>query len=198
MNLVVVAPGLWSTDSTVVVRGLSCPIACGIFPDQGWNPCLLHWQADSQPLTTKSQQAVSLCTFKHDLWLFGAIIYPLHWQIWLPSSENFCNPAYLNYIEFLCGHLAVYFSHFITFSVLFGNLSFLFMNQCPPLNVKLQEGRNHTWLVHHYTSSSWYSAWRVWTFSLLVKWNECSSECFHIHYLSGGKVEQCREDFNET
>ena len=24
--------------------------ACGIFPDQGWNPCPLHWQADSQPL----------------------------------------------------------------------------------------------------------------------------------------------------
>ena len=24
--------------------------ACGIFPDQGLNPCLLHWQADSHPL----------------------------------------------------------------------------------------------------------------------------------------------------
>ena len=30
--------------------GLSCPAACGIFPDQGSNPCPLHWQADSQPL----------------------------------------------------------------------------------------------------------------------------------------------------
>ena len=30
--------------------GLSCPAACGIFPDQGSNPCALHWQADSQPL----------------------------------------------------------------------------------------------------------------------------------------------------
>ena len=28
----------------------SCPVACGIFPDQGSNPCLLHWQADSLPL----------------------------------------------------------------------------------------------------------------------------------------------------
>ena len=28
----------------------SCPMACGIFPDQGSNPWLLHWQADSQPL----------------------------------------------------------------------------------------------------------------------------------------------------
>ena len=25
-------------------------MACGIFPDQGSNPCPLHWQADSQPL----------------------------------------------------------------------------------------------------------------------------------------------------
>ena len=28
----------------------SCSTACGIFPDQGSNPCPLHWQADSQPL----------------------------------------------------------------------------------------------------------------------------------------------------
>ena len=33
-----------------VVHRLSCSKACGIFPDQGSNPCLLHWQADSLPL----------------------------------------------------------------------------------------------------------------------------------------------------
>ena len=31
-------------------HGLSCSVACGIFPDRGSNPCALHWQADSQPL----------------------------------------------------------------------------------------------------------------------------------------------------
>ena len=36
--------------SVVVVHGPSCSAACGIFPDQGSNPCPLHWQADSQPL----------------------------------------------------------------------------------------------------------------------------------------------------
>ena len=36
--------------SVVVAHGLSCSAACGIFPDQGPNPCPLHWQADSQPL----------------------------------------------------------------------------------------------------------------------------------------------------
>ena len=38
------------TGSVVVAHGLSCSAACGIFPDQGSNPCPLHWQADSQPL----------------------------------------------------------------------------------------------------------------------------------------------------
>ena len=28
---------------------LSCSTACGIFPDQGSNLCLLHWKADSSP-----------------------------------------------------------------------------------------------------------------------------------------------------
>ena len=36
--------------SVVVAHGPSCFAACGIFPDQGSNPCPLHWQADSQPL----------------------------------------------------------------------------------------------------------------------------------------------------
>ena len=36
--------------SVVVAHGPSCSTACGIFPDQGSNPCSLHWQADSQPL----------------------------------------------------------------------------------------------------------------------------------------------------
>ena len=44
---VVVACGFWSAGSVVVVHGLSCSTACVIFPDQGLNPCPLHWQADS-------------------------------------------------------------------------------------------------------------------------------------------------------
>ena len=38
------------TGSVIVAHGPSCSAACGIFPDQGLNPCSLHWQADSQPL----------------------------------------------------------------------------------------------------------------------------------------------------
>ena len=36
--------------SAIVAHRPSCSAACGIFPDQGSNPCPLHWQADSQPL----------------------------------------------------------------------------------------------------------------------------------------------------
>ena len=37
------AQALGAQASEVVVHGLSCSAACGIFPDQGLNPCLLHW-----------------------------------------------------------------------------------------------------------------------------------------------------------
>ena len=36
--------------SAIVAHGPSRSTACGILPDQGPNPCPLHWQADSQPL----------------------------------------------------------------------------------------------------------------------------------------------------
>ena len=38
---------LQGTGSVVVVQGLSCYEACGIFLDQGLKSCLLDWQVDS-------------------------------------------------------------------------------------------------------------------------------------------------------
>ena len=32
------------------MHGLSCPTSRGIFPDQGLNPCLLHWQGYLYPM----------------------------------------------------------------------------------------------------------------------------------------------------
>ena len=50
--------GLNSCGSQALEQRLSscgawtcCSVAYGIFPDQGSNPCLLHWQADSLPLS---------------------------------------------------------------------------------------------------------------------------------------------------
>jgi len=47
----VAAPRLQGKGSVVVAHGLSCSAVCGIFPDQGLNLCLLHWQAESLPLS---------------------------------------------------------------------------------------------------------------------------------------------------
>ena len=48
--LLLQSTGSRRAGSVVVAHGLNCSAACGIFPDQGSNPCPLHWQADSQPL----------------------------------------------------------------------------------------------------------------------------------------------------
>ena len=51
--------------SVVVAHRPSCSTACGIFADQGSNPCPLHWQADSQPLRHQGSPTPSSfkCTF---------------------------------------------------------------------------------------------------------------------------------------
>ena len=53
---------LWSTGSVFAAHGLSCREACGIFLDQGLNPCPLHWQVDSLLL---SQQGSRTLFFIH-------------------------------------------------------------------------------------------------------------------------------------
>ena len=47
--------------SVVVAHGPSCSAACGIFPDQGLNPCPLHRQADSQPLRHQGSPLQIFC-----------------------------------------------------------------------------------------------------------------------------------------
>ena len=48
--LLLQSTGSRRAGSVIMAHGPSCYAACGIFPDQGSNPCPLHWQADSQPL----------------------------------------------------------------------------------------------------------------------------------------------------
>ena len=47
---VVATCGLSSCSLQALEPMLSCSMACRLFPDQGLNPCPLHWQADSYPL----------------------------------------------------------------------------------------------------------------------------------------------------
>ena len=50
LPLLLRSTGSRRAGSVVVAHGPGCSVACGILPDQGSNPCPLHWQADSQPL----------------------------------------------------------------------------------------------------------------------------------------------------
>ena len=57
--MVSLAAELWGERASIVVaHGLSCSLVCGIFPDQGSNLCLLHWQAVSLPLSHKGRPRI--------------------------------------------------------------------------------------------------------------------------------------------
>ena len=53
---------LQRVGSIVAARELNCSAACGIFPYQGSNPRLMHWQADSLPLS--HQEVLKLLRFE--------------------------------------------------------------------------------------------------------------------------------------
>ena len=56
--------------SAIVAHGPCRSAACGIFPDQGSNPCPLHWQADSQPLRHQGSPLLCLDSWKtSNLWM---------------------------------------------------------------------------------------------------------------------------------
>ena len=59
--LLLQSTGSRRAGSVIVAHGPSCSAECGIFPDQGSNPCPLHWQADSQPL--RHQGSPPFCLF---------------------------------------------------------------------------------------------------------------------------------------
>ena len=59
-----VAPQLQGTGSVVATHGLSRSTAHEILLDQGLNLCLLHWQADSLPLSHR-ESLIICCLFIH-------------------------------------------------------------------------------------------------------------------------------------
>ena len=71
--------------SVVVAHGPSFSTACGIFPDQGLNPCSLHWQADSQPLCHQGSPA---CLFLMGSWRPDLYLKPLDFEM-LPLISSF-------------------------------------------------------------------------------------------------------------
>ena len=61
------APGEW--DSVVEAHRLSCSAAYRIFPDQGLNPCPLHWQVDSYPLSHQGSPVSGLMSIYNPQWV---------------------------------------------------------------------------------------------------------------------------------
>ena len=74
------------TGSAIVAHGPSCSAACGILPDQGSNPCPLHWQADSQPLRHQgSPHLVLFCRFRLS---FETFVFPFVSKVLVLNSWN--------------------------------------------------------------------------------------------------------------
>ena len=74
--------------SVVVAHGLGCSAACGILPDQGSNPCPLHWQADSQPL--RHQGSPLIISFRSPI--------TINFPNMLPHGKNqICFPTCTNH-----------------------------------------------------------------------------------------------------
>ena len=66
----VVEHRLRRAGSVIVAHGPICSAACGIFPDQGSNPCPLHWQADSQPLRHQGSPITLIWGYECAAYLF--------------------------------------------------------------------------------------------------------------------------------
>ena len=82
--------------SSALGHGLSCSAPCGIFPDWGSNPCLLHWQADSLPLSHQGNLCVIFNWFlRISLWRV-IILYVTR------DSFISCFPVTMPFIYFSC------------------------------------------------------------------------------------------------
>ena len=81
----------------MVAQGLSWSAACRIFPDQGSNPCFLHWQVDSLPLShQESPVPIQFSMWTLKLYFTSCSCLTKYYQRakLLPSCPTFCNPMY--------------------------------------------------------------------------------------------------------
>ena len=100
--------------SVIVAHGPSRSTACGIFPDQGSNPCPLHWQADSQPL--HHQGSPYLTAFELEHHFFPLPLDP-NWNIsssWVSSLPAFGLELNFWLTWVFLFYLSVYLSTYLT------------------------------------------------------------------------------------
>ena len=116
--------------SVIVAHRPSCSVACGIFPDQGSNPCPLHWQADSQPLRHQGSPLISFIIFMiitlNSFW--GRL--PISISLYSSSGVLYCSiiwnmllchlilfPSFKDHSQVICCSLSAYnyFIYFVQF-----------------------------------------------------------------------------------
>ena len=98
-----------------MTHGPSRSAACGILPDQGSNPCPLHWQADSQPLRHQGSPQMTLLQalfssfhFCETCWAFlledPGSTFPFPGLSWccLLSSKKKLSPACSHILSSIC------------------------------------------------------------------------------------------------
>ena len=80
-----------------MAHGFSDSEACGIFPNQGWNLGLLHWQVESLPLS--HQGSPKACNLKY--LLMSALILKGGWaeggEGWFKQMQP--NALHKTYVE---------------------------------------------------------------------------------------------------
>ena len=81
--------------SLAVALWLSYSKPCGIFPDQGSNPCPLHWQVDSYTLHHQGSPQCDLCTSQGMQRIVGSLQKPGDMPGTGSSSEPPEDPALL-------------------------------------------------------------------------------------------------------
>ena len=63
--------------SVAVACGLSRPAACGIFPDQGSNPCPWHWQVGSSPLDRQGSPNSAITLQANQKAIISSFLFPM-------------------------------------------------------------------------------------------------------------------------
>ena len=128
--------------SVIAAHGPSCSAAYGIFPDQGTNPCPLHWQADSQPLRHQGSPLFflmnlakgyeSLSFQKSSSWIYWSFFFFLSLiYFWSLLYRSFCWVWALFVLLFLiplCCRLSYLFEIFLFLDIGLYHHKFPYLN----------------------------------------------------------------------
>ena len=110
----VASTGSRRTGSAIAAHGPSRSAARGTLPDQGTNPCPLHWQADSQPLRHQGSPVILVLIF----WGITKLLSRAAAPFYIPTNST----QGLQFLHILSN--TFYFLIFFIVAILIGVLHF--------------------------------------------------------------------------